>query len=159
MIIAVFIILNILSDDEQNIIHNEFLQEISQSQVTESNNEKGAESMKVIMNNKEYDVELDDNDTTKDILENMPLELTLQRYAEHEYYSSLSFTPKFDANRTSNIKAGHIYYWDGWNAFVINFEDYDINPYKVVHIGEIKDKSIVDLLENGEENISAKVID
>ena len=158
IIIAGVIILKNSSEEESD--SNVVIQENTESQTNKNvseNKEEVASSMKVIINNKEYEVILDENDTTKDILANMPLELTLQRYAGHEYYSSLSFTPKFDTNRTSNIKAGHIYYWDGWNAFVINFEDYDIDPYKVVHIGEIKDSSIIELLENGEENISVKI--
>ena len=57
----------------------------------------------------------------------------------------------------SDIKAGHIYYWDGWNAFVINFEDYDISPYKVVHIGEIKSEDISDILKNSGEIIDIEV--
>ena len=113
--------------------------------------------MKVTINNKEYDVVLDDNATTRDILNNLPLELNLVRYAGHEYYSELSFRPTFDKDRTSDIKAGHLYYWDGWNAFVINFEDCNIEPYKVVHLGEITDKSVIELLENGENNIYVKV--
>lgn len=113
--------------------------------------------MKVIMNNKEYEVELDNNDTTNDILSNIPFDLNMQRYAGNEYYGELSFRPK-NTEGNSEIKAGHIYYWDGWNAFVLNFEDRNISPYKVVHIGEIKDKTIIDLLKNGEENIAIKVI-
>lgn len=156
MIIAGFIILNIAQENEE-IINNEIIQENAQSQVAESNNKEGAKSMKVIMNNKEYEVELDNNDTTNDILANMPFDLNLQRYAGNEYYGELSFKPK-NTEGNSEIKAGHIYYWDGWNAFVLNFEDRNINPYKVVHIGEIKDKTIIDLLKNGEENIAIKVI-
>ena len=157
MIIAGFIILKNSSEEES--YSNVVIQENTESQTNKnvSENKEEVASMKVIINNKEYEVILDENDTTKDILANMPLDLTLQRYAGHEYYSSLSFTPKFDTNRTSNIKAGHIYYWDGWNAFVINYEDYDISPYKVVHIGEIKDKSIVDYLKSADNEINVKV--
>lgn len=155
MIIAGFIILNIASEDEKNI-NNAIIQENTQNQIAKRNNEEGAINMKVIMNNKEYEVELDNNDTTNDILANMPFDLNLQRYVGNEYYGELSFKPK-NTEGNSEIKAGHIYYWDGWNAFVLNFEDRNINPYKVVHIGEVKDKTIIDLLKNSEENISIKV--
>ena len=155
MIIAGFIILNIAQENEE-IINNEIIQENTQNQIAKRNNEEGAINMKVIMNNKEYEVELDNNDTTNDILANMPFDLNLQRYAGNEYYGELSFEPK-NTEGNSEIKAGHIYYWDGWNAFVLNFEDRNINPYKVVHIGEVKDKTIIDLLKNSEENISIKV--
>lgn len=113
--------------------------------------------MKIQLGNKEYEVKLDDNETTKEIISNMPLNLNMLKYAGHEYYSELPFKPTFDQNRTSQIKAGHIYYWDGWNAFVINYVDYDISPYKVVHIGEISDKSIVDILLNSQDEIKINV--
>ncbi len=100
---------------------------------------------------------LDDNETVKDIISQMPLDLSMVQYAGHEYYAELPFTPVFDETRTSEIKAGHVYYWDGWNAFVINYIDYDISPYKVVHIGEITDSSVVDVLTNAEEQITIQI--
>ena len=113
--------------------------------------------MKILFNGTEYDVVLEKNVTSDEIVEKLPLSLTLVRYAGHEYYSELPFTPAFSDETTSNIKAGHIYYWGGWNAFVINFEDYDISPYKVVHIGEIKSEDISDILENSGEKIDVGV--
>ena len=50
-----------------------------------------------------------------------------------------------------------MYYWDGWNAFVINYIDSDITPYEVVHIGEITDASVSEMLENAEDTITIKV--
>lgn len=113
--------------------------------------------MKIEINNINYDVELDHNLTTNDILKNLPLQLHLSRYANHEYYSELPFKPNFDKTRTSKIKAGHLYYWDGWNAFVINYEDYDITPYKVVHIGKILDTNIIDILKSANKEITIEV--
>lgn len=98
-----------------------------------------AEKNSIVINldGKNYAAELEDNVTVRDILEGLPLSLDIQRYAGHEYYAELPFRPEFAAERTSHIKAGHLYYWDGWNAFVINYEEYDITPYKVVHLGKI----------------------
>lgn len=124
---------------------------------TESSNKEDELSMNITVDDKVYEVRLDDNKTTRDIVENMPLKLSMVRYAGHEYYSELPFTPEFDSSRTSDIKAGHVYYWDGWNAFVINYEDYDISPYKVVHIGEITDSSISKYLGNAEDTINITV--
>lgn len=115
------------------------------------------QSMKVQINEMEYEVKLDNNKTVKDIISNLPLNLELSRYAGHEYYSELPFTPTFDKDRTSNIKAGHIYYWDGWNAFVINYKDYDIAPYKVVHIGEILGDNISEILNKSDNTINVIV--
>ncbi len=113
-------------------------------------NTEGEFAMTLEINGKIYNVVLDDNSTARDIVAKLPLELTINRYANHEHYASLPFTPTNDAPKTSHILAGHIYYWDGWNAFVINYIDWDIPPYQVVHIGEITDKSIIDVLENNE---------
>ncbi len=142
-----------------NVINND----IEENTVTDDNNDntniqEGEElSMKILLNNKEYEVKLNDTETTRDIVENMPLNLNLVRYAGHEYYSELPFRPTKDKETTSHIEAGHVYYWDGWNAFVINYIDYDIEPYQVVHIGEITDTSIIDVLQNADENISIEV--
>lgn len=119
--------------------------------------ESEKERMTIKVNGIEYEVALDQNVTVKDIIEKMPLSLNMVRYAGHEFYSELPFTPAFAEERTSEIKAGHVYYWDGWNAFVINYIDSDISPYKVVHIGEIKDKSICDVLADGTDHIQIDV--
>ncbi len=118
---------------------------------TGSANEGENYTMKIEINKIVYEVKLDRNKTVSDILKNMPLSLSVTRYAGHEYYAALPFTPAFDENRTSKIKAGHVYYWDGWNAFVINYIDWDIAPYKVVHIGKITDSRVSDMLAKANE--------
>ncbi len=124
-------------------------------QKIQTNTEK--QSMNFIIAGKKYKAKINDNKTSQDIIKNLPLSLKYVRYAEHEYYAELPFKPVFDKERTSHILAGHIYYWDGWNAFVINYKECDISPYKVVHIGEIEDKSIIKYLETAEKNISVEV--
>lgn len=119
--------------------------------------EKDMNAIKITIDGTAYEVNLFDNVTKDEILEMLPLDLTLTRYAGHEYYAELPKKPDMDSNTTSHILAGHIYYWDGWNAFVINFEDYDITPYKVVHIGEITDEKVIDYLTDAKDKISVKV--
>ena len=124
---------------------------------TESNTEKSEKTMKLTLNEHEYNVTLNNNSTTDDILKLLPMTLKMQRYAGHEYYASLSETPTIEGvTTTSDIKAGGIYYWDGWNAFVINFEDTNIAPYKVVHIGDVNG-DIVSELSKSEDKITVNV--
>ena len=118
---------------------------------------KKASSMSVTIKGKKYAVKLDQNKTVNSLVKMLPLNLSMEEYDKHEYYSELSKKPTVAAKKTSKIKTGHIYYWDGWNAFVINYKDTDISPYKVVHIGEIKDKSVVSVLEKSGEKLSVKV--
>lgn len=66
--------------------------------------------------------------------------------------------PEFAAERTSHIQAGHLYYWDGWNAFVINYEESSIEPYKVVHIGKINNADeFCAYLRKANDNISVNI--
>lgn len=129
---------------------------IADNKITDIAKQNGGQ-MKITLDNQEFVVNTDQNKTVEDILKSLPIELTMKRYEEHEFYSELPFIPVFDKERTSNIKAGHVYYWDGWNAFVINYIDYDISPYQVVHIGEITDKKIIDVLKNAPSDISISV--
>ena len=124
-------------------------------QKIQNNTEKQA--MNFIIGGKTYKAVINNNKTSQDIMNNLPLSLNYVRYAKHEYYTELPFKPVFDKERTSHILAGHLYYWDGWNAFVINYKECDISPYKVVHIGEIEDKSIVKFLEIADKNITIEV--
>ena len=116
------------------------------------------DTMKIQINNTDYTVTTDNNKTTSDIIANMPFDLNVSLYDNHEYYATLPFTPRTDGNQTSHLLAGHIYYWAGGNSFVINFADFDISPYSSVHIGEIVDKSAIDAMRNIGDKIDIKVI-
>lgn len=130
-------------------------EEASQEDVQENTQEET--TMTLTVDGNTYTVHLEDNVTAKEIQDKLPLELSLGRYAGHEYYAELPFTPAFASETTSQIKAGHVYYWDGWNAFVINFIDYDIAPYKVVHIGEITDVAISEYLNQASDTVQVTV--
>ena len=120
-----------------------------------------SEKITIDLEGKSYTVELEDNVTVNDIVKNLPLSLKLTRFGGHEFYSELAFRPEFASERTSHILAGHLYYWDGWNAFVINYIDWDISPYNVVHLGQVLDESesqeLCRVLRACEDSINAKV--
>lgn len=114
-------------------------------------------SMQILIDGKTYAAALEDNVTARDIAARLPLELDMKRFGGHEFYAELPFRPEFAAERTSQVKAGHLYYWDGWNAFVVNYIDSDIAPYEVVHLGEIGDKSVCGRLAAAPERIGAHI--
>ena len=116
------------------------------------------EDMKIQINGTEYIVQTDDNETVTDILTQVPFSLELSRYAGHEYTAALPFTPRNSATNTSRLLPGHVYWWAMGNSFVINFTDYDIAPYKNVHIGRITDAAVIDMLQDAGDTISVKVI-
>jgi hypothetical protein len=116
-------------------------------------------SIQIKINNKTYTAVLNDNCCVNDILNMLPMELELKRYAGHEYYSSLPEKPTIKGiAMTSNAHAGGLYYFNGWNAFTIVFEDAHIDPYKVVHVGDVEKEVIADLASAGETVIAGFTI-
>ena len=114
-------------------------------------------SLSLTLGDKEYHAVLDDNVTVRDIVKHLPLTLDMQRYAGHEYCSDLSFRPEAEQGRTSSLKAGHLYYWEGGNTFVINYKDTDISPYKDVHLGAFSEDISAELMKSEEHiNITIK---
>lgn len=113
--------------------------------------------IKLTIDGKEYSATLNDNRCVDDIMNMLPLELTLQRYAGHEYYSSLPQKPTIKGvPMTSDAHAGGIYYYDGWSAFTVLFGDAHIAPYRVVHIGDVVEDIITPLSEAG-NTVEAKI--
>lgn len=116
-----------------------------------------SKSIKLTIKGKEFIATLNDNQTVDDILKMLPVELTLQRYAGHEYYSKLSEKPSIKGvPMTSKAHAGGVYYYDGWTAFTVLYGDADIAPYKVVHIGDVQPE-IIAHLANLENLVTAKI--
>lgn len=114
-------------------------------------------SIKLTVDGQLFTASLNENQTVEDILKMLPLDLTLQRYSGHEYYSSLPKKPSTkDVPMTSNAHAGGIYYYEGWNAFTLLFGDAYIAPYKVVHIGEVTN-DIVSFLANAGNEIEVNI--
>lgn len=114
-------------------------------------------SIKLTIDGEEYTATLNRNRTVEDILNMLPMELTLQRYAGHEYYSSLPNKPYIQGvPMTSDAHAGGIYYYDGWSAFTVLFGDAHIAPYEVVHIGDVNEDVVLPLSVAGAA-VKAKV--
>jgi hypothetical protein len=114
-------------------------------------------SIKLTLNGKEYTAKLNDNRTVEDILNMLPVELTLKRYAGHEYYSSLPQKPSIKGvPMTSDAHAGGIYYYDGWSAFTVLYGDAHIAPFEVVHIGDVNEDVIFPLAKAG-ATVEAKI--
>lgn len=108
-------------------------------------------TINLTINGKTYAVKLNDNRTVEYILTMLPLELTLKRYAGHEYYGLLPEKPSIKGvAMTSDVHAGGLYYYDGWNAFTVLYGDAQIDPYKVVHLGDAVDDVISPLKTAGD---------
>ena len=53
-------------------------------------------------------------------------------------------------------QTGGIYYYDGWSAFTVLFDDAHIDPFEVVHIGDVNEDVISPLAAAG-DTVEAKI--
>lgn len=114
-------------------------------------------TLKLTIDGKVYTAVLNDNCTVNDIIDMLPMDLTLQRYAGHEYYSSLAKKPSIKgAPMTSDAHSNGIYYYDGWSAFTVLFGDAHIAPFKVVHIGDVIE-DVASHLSTAGEKVTARI--
>jgi hypothetical protein len=113
--------------------------------------------MRFVINNKEYKFHLNGNVTASDIAAKLPLKLRAHRKSGHKHYADLPFTPTKASLTATKLNAGHLYYWPGGNAFVVNFKDFDTYPYKEVHIGEITDPSVSEVLQKSGASVSVEI--
>ena len=115
--------------------------------------------MKIVLNEKDYEINGSDNEICKSLKDMLPLTMKLSRSGGHEYYASLP--QELDvkgAESTSNVKAGWLYYFKDWNAFALNFKEMDIAPYKVYVIAEISG-GIENTLQDAPGTIEIRVLE
>ena len=113
--------------------------------------------MEIVIDGNRYSAELHDNALVKSIVGMSPLDLTMGRSAEHEYYASLPQNPDISgAESTSSVKSGGIYYFKDWNVLALNFKDMDISPYHVYVVGEME-KDAADYLKAAGSKIKLEV--
>ncbi len=92
-------------------------------------------SMKVIINNHEYNVNLEDNQTTKELLNKLPLTLNMNELNGNEKYYYLDFTLPTLPSNPKTIYAGDIMLYQN-NCLVIFYKTFDTS-YSYTKIGHI----------------------
>ena len=112
-------------------------------------------SLKIIIHNEEYDLSLEDNKTTKELLELLPLELELNDLNHNEKYIYLDHTFSSDSYYPKHIYAGDVMLY-GDNCLVIFYQSFDtsFSYTKIGHINHLPDlgsESIVVKIRRDEE--------
>ena len=123
------------SENDNNIIENDSAEVIS--------------SMKVIINGKQYVIQLEENETTKSFVNLLPQEYNMSELNGNEKYIYLDTTLPTNSSNPKHINAGDVMLY-GNNCLVIFYKSFDTS-YSYTKIGHI------DNLDNlGNESITAK---
>ena len=103
-----------------------------------NNNEKiksKQESMKIIINDKEYPINLENNDTTNSMIEMLPLEITMDELNGNEKYVYLDKSLPTNSTNPKHINKGDIMLF-GNDCLVIFYKSFD-TTYSYTKIGHI----------------------
>ena len=100
-------------------------------------------NIKILINEKEYNTILENNDTTKAFINKLPQEFNMQDLNENEKYVYMQYSLPTNAKNPKHINKGDIMLY-GDNCLVIFYKSFDTNyTYtKIGHIENIDDLGI-----------------
>lgn len=136
------------NDKENNEINETKQEQVSQDNI-EENGDKMISSIKVIIDDLKYDVILEENETTKYFLENLPLNINMKELNGNEKYAYLNTNLPTTPYSPKQIKKGDVMLY-GNNCLVIFYKSFEttFSYTKIGHIENLKE------LNSKEYNIS-----
>ena len=97
--------------------------------------------------NKKYKINLENNDTTKELLNKLPSELVLDELNGNEKYKFLDYSLHSNPKNINKIHKGDVMLF-GDNCLVIFYKDFNTS-YRYTIIGHIEDESFTQQLNTG----------
>ena len=144
IIVSLFIITG--CDSKKNESNN---QNNNQIENTINESSEVISSVKVTINNKEYTLNLEDNETARSFIDLLPQEYSMNELNGNEKYIYLDSSLPTNSSNPKHINAGDVMLY-GDNCLVIFYKSFDTS-YSYTKIGHI------DNLDNlGNESITAK---
>ena len=143
VIVSLFMVVGCNSKNTNNEINN------NENNIEETNSNEVISSVKVTINNKEYTLNLEDNETAKNFINLLPQEFNMSELNGNEKYIYLDTTLPTNSYNPKHINSGDVMLY-GNNCLVIFYKSFDTS-YSYTKIGHIDN---LDNLGNG--SITAK---
>ena len=118
--------------------------------VIDTNEKEEVNMLKIYINNEEYDIDLENNETVKELINLLPLEVTMNELNGNEKYIYLDSKLSTNSSNPKHINAGDVMLY-GNNCLVIFYESFDTS-YSYTRIGHINN-----LPNLGNGNIKVKI--
>lgn len=128
----------------KRVLYTLFFVVISMSIVGCNNNktvEKVSDSVKVFINDKEYKLNLYDNETSNSLVKLFPIEVTMKTLNENEVYVYLDNELPTNSSNPKTIHSGDVMLY-GDNCLVIFYKTFNTS-YSYTKIGHIDDLPII----------------
>ena len=110
------------------------------------NSNSNSKSAKLLIDNTEYIITLEDNETVDALVNNMPLDLSMSNLNGNEFYSYLDFTLPTNSYNPGKINKGDIYLY-GNNCLVIFYESFNTS-YSYTKIGKLDNIEVLDNIKD-----------
>ena len=143
VIVSLFMIVGCNSKNTNDEINN------NENNIEDNNSNAVISSVKVTINNKEYTLNLEDNETAKSFADLLPQEFNMSELNGNEKYIYLNTTLPTNTSNPKHINSGDVMLY-GDNCLVIFYKSFDTS-YSYTKIGHIDN---LDNLGNG--SITAK---
>ena len=112
----------------------------------------GDMKINLMINGEEFTAMLNDNETTRELLNRLPLEVSMSELNGNEKYYYFDESLPTNSYRPGSISTGDIMLY-GSDCLVIFYEDFD-TPYSYTRIGKIDNvDNLKDALGNGNVNV------
>ena len=141
-ILVIFSLFIIVGCNSKNIENN--------TKTNNNNSNEVISSVKVIINENEYKISLEDNETAKSFVNILPQEFVMNELNGNEKYIYLDNTLPTNSYNPKHINKGDIMLY-GNNCLVIFYKSFD-TPYSYTKIGHIDN-----LTDIGNGNIKVKI--
>ena len=143
-----------LNSNENSTTNNENTNSNTISNTNEENTntkeEVNMSDVKILINDKEYSINLENNETVKELIKLLPLDITMRELNGNEKYIYLDNTLTSNSSNPKHINSGDVMLY-GNNCLVIFYKSFDTS-YSYTKIGHI------DNLPNlGSGDISVKI--
>jgi len=139
IVISLFIFTGCVSKNNSEIDYN----------LNDSSNYSEVSTMKIIINNNEYLINLENNETVSAFIKLLPQEFSMTELNGNEKYVYLDYTLPTNQYNPKHIKAGDVMLY-GNNCLVIFYKSFDTSySYtKIGHIDNLPDLGSNDLVVN-----------
>ena len=151
ILVGVFIIINLKDDDSDNS-NNNYEQKIDINTNEEVDGDDLSMKINLKMNGNSFTATLEDNETTRELLNRLPLELNMSELNGNEKYYYFDDSLPTNSYRPSSINKGDIMLY-GSDCLVIFYESFN-TTYSYTRIGRIDNANNLDkVVGSGSVNV------
>ena len=152
ILVGVFIIINLKDDDSDNSNNNDNKQETDINTNEEVDGDDLRMKINLTINGNNFTATLEDNETTRELLNRLPLELNMSELNGNEKYYYFDDSLPTNSYRPGSINTGDIMLY-GNDCLVIFYESFN-TTYSYTRIGRIDNANNLDkVVGSGSVNV------